>query len=143
MRKTLMTGLVFLVLNMLKGANPYRKAPLEFTKLKLSIWGLQSIKTMRLLFMSLLGVGVCLIFLMSGLVLFHVGIFLYAPWDFETKMGFTFVCAAIYIGIAVSVFFYLFSEKKWSQIFHAEGIIKNLSERNHHCSREQKTEAPL
>ncbi|MDO8580917.1 MAG: hypothetical protein Q7S13_05500 [Candidatus Omnitrophota bacterium] len=128
MKKILMASLFLFVSNVIRGFNPYRKASVDLTRLKISIWYLQSIKTLRLLFISLLGAGVCLVLLMSGLVLFHLAIVLYAPWDPQVKMGVTLLCAAIYILIAIGLFSYVFAEDKWLKIFNAHGLMKEFTD---------------
>src|SRR5689334_17580684 len=87
MRKNVMTLFLLLASSFVKGLAPYRKNSMDLVKLKASLFYIKSIKTSRLLFMSLLGVGVCLIFLFGGLILFHATLFLYAPWSAQTKLA--------------------------------------------------------
>lgn len=122
-----MTGLVMLFSTWVKKLNPYSGATMELTKLKIAIGYLQTIKTMRMLFVSLLGVGVCLVLLLTGLVLLHCAVFFYAPWSVSVKMAVTLGCAAVYISIAAAVFAYVFSEEQWLKIFNADKMISDLA----------------
>ena len=132
-----MMSLFFFVSNLIKGFNPYQKTSVDLTKLKISIWYLQSIKTLRLLFISLLGAGVCLILLMSSIIIFHLLIVLYAPWGTQVKVGVNLLCAVIYILIAVNLFSCIFSEDKWLKIFNAHALMKELADLSEAESKEQ------
>lgn len=135
-----MTSLFLLASNFIRGFTaPYRKASVDLTKLKISIWYLQSIKSLRLLFISIVGVGACLILFMSGLILFHLAIILYAPWGPQVKMGFTLVSAFIYILAAAGLFSYAFAEDKWLKIFNAESLMKEFEDSSEpEAKREEK-----
>jgi len=138
-----MTGLLMFASNWIKRLNPYAGVSMDLTKLKIAMGYLQTIKTLRALFISLVGAGVLLVLLFCGIVLFHLGVIFYAPWSMEIKMGITFGCAAIYILAAAGVFTYFFSEDKWLKIFNADKIIKELSgddENNENLSAEKRTE---
>ena len=126
MRKTLLSLLVNLISNPLKGVNAYRQNSMDLAKIKMSLLYIKGIETSRLLFVSLLSVGVCLIFFITGLVLFHATLFLYTPWDMVTKMYIGFSFAMIYLLVSVIAFSYIFSQAKWLKMFHAEGIVDNL-----------------
>ncbi len=123
-----MTSLFLFVSNLIRGFNPYRKASVDLTKLKISIWYLRSIKALRLLFFSFWGAGLCLIFLLAGLILFHLAIVLYAPWEPQVKMVVTFAAAAIYILGGVGLFSYIFAEDKWLKMFNAQGLMDELTD---------------
>jgi hypothetical protein len=94
---------------------------------------LKSIKTFRLLFVSLLGIGISLVFLLTSLVLFHVSLFLYTPLSPLIKMGIGFFFAAVYFGIAFLIFSKIFSESRWLEIFH----VKDPSNDSSHSERSQ------
>lgn len=142
MRKILMTSLFLFASNLIRGFNPYQKATVDCTKMKLTIWYLQSIKTMRYLFIGLLGAGTCLMLLMTGLILFHLAIVLYAPWTIQVKMGITLSCAAFYILTAVGLFAYFISEDKWVKIFNAHGLMKELADRSEQEAKQEESGIP-
>ena len=125
MRKILMNALLFLS-GTYKGFTAYPRAYLNLARLKISLMYLRSVDTFRLLFISLVGVGICLIFFLSGLILFNVTLFLYAPWSNEIKMYVGFVLAAVYFLIAGTAFLYIFSHAKWLKMFHADNILGQL-----------------
>jgi hypothetical protein len=112
---------------------------LETAKLKLSLMYVKSIKTFRLLFLSLLSIGICLVLLLTGLVLFHVSLFLYAPWSPLTKMLVGLLCSVLYITVAVLFIYQIFDADNWMKIFHADGITDHL----HHDSPRKDNERPV
>jgi len=126
MRKTMGALLMLLMSSAFKGQiNP--SGHMELTKLRMALLYLRFIKTSRLLFLSLLSMGMCLVFLLAGLILFHVSLFLYAPWSIPTKMfvglGFSF----FYLLVTLIVFSQIFASEKWLEIFHAHTIIDHLN----------------
>jgi hypothetical protein len=129
MRKNVMTLFLLLASSFVKGLAPYRKNSMDLVKLKASLFYIKSIKTSRLLFMSLLGVGVCLIFLFGGLILFHATLFLYAPWSAQTKLAVGLVFSAIYLAVTIAAFFYVFSPNQWLRIFHVDQLIEDLAQK--------------
>ena len=142
MKKILMTGLFFLVSNLLKRANPYREAAVDLTKLKVAMGYVQAIKVFRLLAVSLLGSGICLVFLFTGLVLFHCAILFYAPWDVTTKMWVTLFCGAAYILASIGIFTYVFAEDQWLKIFNADKVIGELTNIPDQQGQSRQTNAP-
>lgn len=113
----------------LKDLGQYKDNTVEAAKLQSYIVYLKSIRTMRLLFISILGIGFCLLLLVSGIFLFHLSLLLYGPWSNNTKMIITLVSAAIYIGGSIGVFIYIFSQKKWMEIFNADDIVEKVKEK--------------
>ncbi len=101
---------------------------MELARLKMSLVYVRAIKTSRLLFMSFLGIGLCMVLLFMGLVLFHVSLFLYAPWSMETKMMVGLLCSAVYFLITIALFYKIFAQDEWLRIFNAEGIMEQLKE---------------
>lgn len=131
MKKTIMAFLFSLFPIMMQGLNPSRRAAsMEIARLKMSLLYIKSIETSRLLFISLLGIGVCLVFMTIGLIIFHATLFLYAPWSAATKMYVGFAFTAIYFSIAGIAFSYVFSQDKWLKIFHADSIINSLKDKS-------------
>ena len=100
---------------------------LDLAKLKMSLVYVKSINTFRLLFMSLLGIGVCLILLISGIILLHTILFLYMPWSIETKIYAGLSLIGVYFFTAFNMCSYIFSQEKWLKIFHADCIVENLA----------------
>jgi hypothetical protein len=108
---------------------PNPRSSLDLAKLKMSFLYIKSIKTFRFLFLSLFGIGICLVFLLSSLILFHTSLFLYTPWSNEIKMGIGILCTIIYFSIALSIFSKIFSQKRWMEIFHAESLLGDLAQK--------------
>jgi hypothetical protein len=124
MNKLLMTGLYFVVSKLLQGSGT---APAEdLTKLKIATMYLHAVKISRLLALSLLGSGACLIFLLMGLILIHGIIFFYVPWTDSVKITITLICAVSYLLIAGSVVVYFFAEDRWAKMLNTEALIKEL-----------------
>ncbi len=136
MKMIAMKDLMVFIAGLMKGSSFSPNTSLRVGRAKAMMWYLQSIKTLRLLFISLLGIGVCLVFLTAGLALFHVGIFLYAPWTAEEKMYVTFICATLYVAGAFGTFMYIFNQRQWVIIFNAQPKIDALAA----ISRAQKQE---
>ena len=128
MKKTLWTLLLLWASSAIKGLQANQGGHMELTRLKMSLFYVQTVKTFRLLFISLLSMGMCLTLLLAGIILFHVTLFLYAPWSMETKMWVGFLCSAAYLLSAYLLFSKIFAADKWLEIFHAEGIIGNLKQ---------------
>jgi hypothetical protein len=126
MKKALWTFLVLGVSSVMKRLQAHQGGHMELTRLKMSLAYIQSIKTFRLLFMSLLSMGACLIFLFVGLILFHATLFLYAPWGMATKMCVGLFCSAGYLLLTYILFTRTFDSDKWLKIFHADAIINLL-----------------
>jgi len=127
MKKTLWTLLLLWAATAIKGLLVNQGDHIEMARLKISLMYVRSIKTLRLLFMSLLSMGICLILLLAGIILFHVSLFLYAPWSVETKMLVGILSSAIYWLLSVALFSKIFSADKWLEIFHAEGLAGDLN----------------
>ncbi len=128
MRKILWTSILLWFSSGLKGLQAYNGGHMELTRLKIALMYVRSVKTFRLLFMSLLSIGVCLVFLLVGLVLFHVSLFLYAPWSMATKMLVGLFFSLAYLMATFVIFTQIFSSDKWLKIFNADAIMENLHE---------------
>lgn len=127
MNNILMTGLCFVVTKLMQGIGSSSGSNEEIAKLKLAAIYLHAVKISRLLFISFLGSGVCLIFLFIGLLLIHGTIWFYAPWDIAVKVTVTLIAAFSYILIAVGIFAYVFAEDKWMKMFNAKAMIQELT----------------
>jgi hypothetical protein len=137
MRRNFMTSVLFLGAMALKGLNAKKETYQDIARLKMSLMYVKSVETFRLLFVSLLGVGLCLTLLSTAIVLFHITSFLYAPWTDETKMWFGFAFSGFYLLAAVLIFNAIFAQAKWLKIFHADGIKKQLAEE---CKKAEQEE---
>jgi hypothetical protein len=123
MKDKIMTFLFLLLTNAVQRITLNRGAYQEITQLQLTLYYLKVIKVCRLLFISSLGLGISIIFLLSSLVLFHVTFFLYAPCSVETKMWVGFIFAAGYLVIAARVFIYIFAEENWLKTFNVQNLL--------------------
>ncbi|MDE2223284.1 MAG: hypothetical protein KGK03_09485 [Candidatus Omnitrophica bacterium] len=126
MKRSLWTLLLLLMSWWLKGLQGSNRGYVHLAKLKMSLIYVRFIKTFRLLFLSLLGLGVGIILLLAGLVLLHVSLFLYAPWSTETKLAVGLLCAAAYLIATLVLFYQIFSSDKWLKIFHVDAIMDHL-----------------
>src|SRR4051812_31997558 len=116
MKKILVSVLLFLFSGAVKrAASNYEE---DTARVKMSVMYLKLIKTCRLLFISLLGIGICLNLGLVGLVLLHATLFLYTPLSTTTQMIIGFGSAALYIGAAAFAFSRLFAQDEWLKMFH-------------------------
>ncbi len=146
MKIPVMTLLLTLLRSPFQRFQSYRKASTEILRLKMSLLYLKTIETSRLLFVSLLEIGISLVFLLVGLILFHAVIFLYAPWEAATKFYVGMGFAMAYLLISFTVFFYIFSQSKWLMIFHAENLLKDLEKQQAQAlsgETPEKNQSPL
>ena len=130
MKKILKSLLLGLLLRPRQGFNSFQRSTMDLAKLKMSLLYLKSIETSRLLFASLLGIGICLVLLMSSVFLFHASIFLYSSWSAAAKMWFGIFFAVLYMALAAAGFIYIFSQAKWLKIFHAGNIADDLNKKS-------------
>lgn len=128
MKKTLWTLLLLWASSAIKGLQANQGDHMEMTRLKMSLMYVRTIKTFRLLFMSLFSMGVCLILLLAGVILLYVSLFLYAPWSVETKMLVGILSSVIYLLVSFALFSRIFAADKWLEIFHAEDIMNQLKQ---------------
>jgi hypothetical protein len=130
-RQTLLTLLLF-AFKSFKGTSPYQRSFVDLARLKASLMYVKSIETFRLLFMSILGVGICLILLATSLALFHTVLFVYTPWSAQVKLSVGLFFAVVYMAVAVKAFSYVFSESQWLKIFHAEEVVEDIASQTDH-----------
>ncbi len=126
MKQDLKTLLFLLATTAVKKLNSARFLYKDMAHLRIKLAYLKFVKTSRMLFVSFLGIGVCLVFLMSSLLIFHVVLFCYAPLTNEAKMWIGLLSAIVYLAIALKAFSYVFAESKWLEIFNTENILKDL-----------------
>ncbi len=126
MKKILTTLFLIFFSGKLKGVMPYRKTYMDLIRLRTSFLYLKGVESCRLLCISLLCMGVCLMLFILSLILFHVVLFLYTPWSNETKMFVGLLFATIYFLIAVAAFFFISSKKEWAKIFHVDSVMDHL-----------------
>ena len=128
MRKIFMASMLMKGLNtLLRGVEgQYKPATTDLAKIHASMIYLQTVKTTRLLFISLLGIKFCMFLFISAFILLHVGLIFYAPWSDDTKMTITIVCAVIYLAASVGAFVYGFSQKKWMEIFNVDEVLDKI-----------------
>jgi len=127
MKKLMWALFLFLGSSAFKGSSANAGNYMELTGLKVSLMYVRSIKTFRLLFMSLFSMGMCLIFLLIGLIVLHISLFLYTPWSMGTKMLIGLSCASVYLIATVVMISQTFASDKWLKIFNAEGLINQLN----------------
>jgi hypothetical protein len=128
MKNIWMSALMFLFSRFMNSSAPTGSA--EITRLKMTKMYIKSIESLRLLFITLFGMGVCLVFLLSAIVIFHAVIFMYMPWDVQTKISVSLFCAGLYFLIAIASFAYVFAQMKWLKMLHAEKILEQLNEQS-------------
>lgn len=126
MNRKIMTLLTLLFSGAAQKIRFNRMAYTEIANLKLKLFYLRVVKSCRLLFLSQCAIGLCLVLLFSGLVLFHATFFLYAPCGAGVKMWVGFISSGIYLLIAAKFMTGFLSESKWIDIFYAQGMYKDL-----------------
>jgi hypothetical protein len=134
MKRILLTLLTLAWTSFLKSSGTTQAQSLQT---KMSLYYLKGIKTTRLLFMSLLGVGICLILLWTGLVVVHVSLFL-TSWEPQTKLLVNMIFGLIYITVAVGTFSFVFSETLWLKMFHMDKIMEELKKKKAQSSEIEK-----
>jgi hypothetical protein len=97
----------------------------NLTQLRMKLFYLRIIKTCRWFFLSFLGIGVCLVFLLSSIIILNLTLFLYVPCSMGIKMWLGFLSAAFYLLIAIGAFIFVFTEEKWLRMFDAQNMLKN------------------
>jgi len=125
MRKSLLSFLVLLFPLMTQKFAQNQLGCRNAPRLRMKLLYLKSIKTFRFLFLTVLGIGVCLVFLLSSIIILNISIFLYAPLGAGTKMWLGLMFAAVYLFAAIGAYSFVFSQKKWLFIFHAQNILKD------------------
>jgi len=128
MNNIIMTALFHFASKFIKGVNPMEEPKVDVIKLKTAVGYLMAIKIFRLLYMSFWGSSLSLVFLLTGLVLIHYALLVYAPWDVGVKITFTIISGGFYILIAASMFSYTFAEERWLKIFNASKVVSELTE---------------
>jgi hypothetical protein len=116
------------LIHLLVGSLLPKEHTMDLIRLKGYLMYVKGVKTFRLLFMSLLVMGVCQFLLLGSLVLFHATLFLYGPWSQETKMIIGFSFSAVYLLIAVVILGNLISERRWLHIFHADNLLDGFDD---------------
>ncbi len=132
-------SLLGLAAAMFKGKARNPGTTFRLGKIKLMMCYLQSIKTMRLLSMAIIGTIISLIMLVAGLVVFHTGVFMYAPISGEEKMWISFIFAALYLFIALMMLSQIFDHDKWVDMFNAQTHIDNLNKMTQTAVEEKET----
>jgi hypothetical protein len=127
MKKQIMTILALLFSSVAQKMRFNREVYGEITNLKIRLFYLKVIKSSRLLFLGYCVIGFCLVLLFSSLLLFHATFFLYVPCGIGTKMLVGFLSAGCYLILAVKLFTVFLSESQWIDIFHAQGLYKDLN----------------
>ena len=112
--------------NLFKGLTQDPACSHNADRLRMSLLYIKSIKTFRLLFISFLGVGACLVFLLAGLILLDVTLFMYAPLDAQTKMYIGLASTFTYFLIAGLLFHYIFLQETWMSMFNAKEMMKEI-----------------
>lgn len=117
----LLGGLALLVLR------NYQKLSLEWVRIRGAIVYVEGVRVARSGFLVILWLGLCLVLGGSGLVMFHVGLFLLLPHDWRAAalMG----MGAIYMIAALLVIRWLSAEKTWMECSQAKRIVEAATRR--------------
>lgn len=126
MNKLLFSSLILGAKNFFKVLNQEPSSAPNIDRMKMTLLYVKGIKTMRMLFLSFLGVGICVVFLMVGLILFNMTLFTYTLLDMQTKMYVGFGLSFVYLFIASAIFQYVFSQDNWLVMFNAKELMKDL-----------------
>ncbi len=71
---------------------------------------------------------VSIMLMITGFLIIHVAIFLYLPWEIETKALILLILGMVYFIVPLSLVFWLYSKAQWMKISGVEEMIENLSE---------------
>ena len=116
MKQILTSLFLFLFSGAVKKLMPDQQTSLLYAK---------TVEASRLLLLIFLGMSVCVILFLTGIILMHVCLFLYAPWSGLTKMLVGFLCAAVYVLAAALIAWRLFAQDRWENMFHGAQESKN------------------
>lgn len=128
MNNLIMTVLFHYVSKFMKGSSSTEEPKVDVNKLKLAMGYLMVIKAFRLMYLSLWGASLSIVFLLTGLILIHYSVLVYAPWGVGVKIASAVIPGGLYIVIATSMFLYTFKEERWLKMFNAEKILAELTE---------------
>src|SRR2546421_118693 len=109
MKKILISSLLFLFSRFVN-AGTSQTSRADTTQLQISKMYVKGIESLRLLFITLFGMGICLVFLLSAIILFHVVVFVYMPWSVQTKISIGLWCSLFYFLTAIGSFAYVFEQ---------------------------------
>jgi hypothetical protein len=131
MRKNLLSVLLALLPRIMQKFAFQQQGYKNIAQLRMKLLYLRIIKICRWLFLSFLGIGVCLVFLFSSIILFNFTVFFYVPCSMGIKMWLGFLSAAVYLLIAMGAFTFVFTESKWLRMFNAQNMLKNPQVNKH------------
>lgn len=93
--------------------NRGRRLSLQMLKIQSARYYLQGLKIANLTVLGLLGLGMVVVLIGIGLLIFHAGVFALLPWSVEVK-GVVALCLGLfYVVIAAVAIRVALNEKRW------------------------------
>lgn len=96
----------------------------DIDRLRMSLLYVKGVKTLRLLFVAGVAVGICMVLLLSGLTFFGLTLLFFTPLAVETKMYIGFGAALVLCGAAAFAFQQIFSPARWMDMFHTKELLE-------------------
>jgi hypothetical protein len=100
------------------------KGRASLVKIKAAQLYVQGVQKTRILFLGIFLVLLSLAILIGGLVLLHVGLFMYAPWSDNIKWTIACVLGLMEFSAAAALLIYLFSEETWARFTEVSKIME-------------------
>lgn len=125
MNKILISALGIIFSSLMNRVTPSDRSK-DITQLQMSLIYVKSIETFRLLYVSIFGLGLCLVFFLISIALIYTSVFLYAPWTAEAKMLFGLVTAVLLLAVLVVVLMKILNSQQWLKAFHADHLADEL-----------------
>ncbi len=104
-----------------------RRRLVRLGKIQAAVAYVKGVRAARLGVMALVGLVVCSMVLFLGLVLFHVALFIYVPWEIEVKLLVMALLGLAYIIAAVAVMAAALSQKRWMRCSGAKRAVEEAT----------------
>lgn len=98
----------------------------ELAKINTAIYYVKLMRALRIFFLSTLMVALGLIFTVLGLLMLHILLLHFLPCSALAKIWFAIVLSILDIGISVTIFWNICSEKYWLKITQTDDVIDKV-----------------
>ena len=104
----------------------YKCAFLDLAKLRAAAWYLRAVQILRFLVLAAIGLGVCLLLLVTGFVFLHVALLLVVDWTAAQKALFLLIAGLVYLLVPLGIILYAVSHKLWMEKTGAEDVVDQV-----------------
>ncbi len=118
------------VLSFLTNFTQFQRTSIDLVKLRTSAAYLQGVKTLRMLFIALIAMGICIMLVMTAFVLLYFSVLFYAPISAWAKLWLSLGLSLSSILASVGIFHRFFSEDKWMEMFRGDELVDTLTGTN-------------